>query len=144
LFICGAALHKIRSTAVQLHKQRLFLWRCVVAQHNEEGNVALQHNGAKEGNGNNAAVTFFFFFFVLQEKKKKKKVMAALLPSPSSSSYCGATLVWSYAVAQLHEEGDSCRRLLLPSVELQHNTTPRRRRQQLHKQHLLLWSCTAA
>jgi len=52
LFVCGAALHKIRSTVMQLHKQRLFLWSC----------VALQHNGAKEGDCSNAAVAFFFFF----------------------------------------------------------------------------------
>jgi len=69
------------------------LWSCVVAQHSEEGNVALQHlfcctacNEAKEGDGNVAVAFFFFFFFVLQKKEKKKKAMVALLLSPSSSS----------------------------------------------------------
>jgi hypothetical protein len=66
------------------------LWSCVVAQHSEEGNDALQRSGAKEGDGSNNAVAFFFFF-VLQ-KKKKKKAMVALLSLPSSSSCYGAAL----------------------------------------------------
>jgi hypothetical protein len=49
LFVCGAALHKIRSVAAQLHKQHLLLL-CVARKEEEE-----------EGNG----IAFFFFFFVL-------------------------------------------------------------------------------
>jgi len=50
LFVCGAALHKIRSVAAQLHKQHLLL--LFVARKEEE----------EEGNG---IAFFFFFFFVL-------------------------------------------------------------------------------
>jgi hypothetical protein len=47
LFVCGAALHKIRSVATQLHKQHLLLL-CVARKEEEE-----------EGDG------IAFFFFVL-------------------------------------------------------------------------------
>jgi len=50
LFVCGVALHKIRSVAAQLHKQHLLLL-CVARKEEEE-----------EGNG---IAFFFFFFFVL-------------------------------------------------------------------------------
>jgi hypothetical protein len=40
LFVCGAALHKIRSVAVQLHKQHLLLLLlCVARKEEEEGDV---------------------------------------------------------------------------------------------------------
>jgi hypothetical protein len=50
LFVYGAALHKIRSVAVQLHKQHLLLLLCVAGKTKEE-----------EGDG---IALFFFFFFV--------------------------------------------------------------------------------
>jgi hypothetical protein len=44
-------------------------------------------------------------------------------------------------VAQLHKEGDnSCRRLLLPAVELRYNAIPRR----TVTFFFLLWSCVTA
>jgi hypothetical protein len=58
LFVCGAALHKIRSVAVQLHKQHLLLLLCIARKEEEEGD----------------GITFFFFFFV--QRKKFQRIRA--------------------------------------------------------------------
>jgi hypothetical protein len=62
LFVCGAALHKIRSVVVQLHKQHLLLFLLCVARKEEE-----------EGDG----IAFFFFFFV--QRKKFQRIRARSL-----------------------------------------------------------------
>jgi hypothetical protein len=54
----------------------------------EEGNVALQRSGAKEGDGNNAAVAFFFLLCNCNAAPQRRRWQ---LPLPSSS-YCGAVL----------------------------------------------------
>jgi hypothetical protein len=56
LFVCGVALHKIRSVAVQLHKQHLLLL-CVARKEEEEGD----------------GIAFFFFFV---QRKKFQRIRA--------------------------------------------------------------------
>ncbi len=64
LFVCGAALHKIHSVAVQLHKQHLLLLLLCVARKEEE-----------EGDG----IAFFFFFFVQREKFQRIRAQSSEL-----------------------------------------------------------------
>jgi len=61
----------------------------------------------------------------VQRKKKRKKKVTAIVVAIFF-------LLWSYAAAHLHEEGDGSRhRLLLPAMELRYSTPPRRRGRQL-------------
>ncbi len=113
--------------------------------------VALQRSGAKKGNGSNVTVAFFFFFFVQRKKsqrRRRRQHSCRRLLLPLVLLRCNAAeednnnyrrlllttvafffLLWSSITAQLHEKGDgSCRRLLLPTMELSYSAAPRRRR----------------
>jgi hypothetical protein len=62
LFVCGVALHKIRSVAMQLHKQHLLLLLCVARKEEEESNGIA-----------------FFFFFVQRKKFQRIRVRSSEL-----------------------------------------------------------------
>ncbi len=58
LFVCGAALQKIRNVAAQLHKRHLLLLLCVARKEEEE---------------KDDVIAFFFFFFFVQRNKLQRR-----------------------------------------------------------------------
>jgi len=117
LFVCGAALHKIRSIVAQLHKQHLLLL-CVARKEEEE-----------EGDG--IAFFFFFFFFVLWSycnvaaSLHVAELVATLQRRSTLRSPCSAVALELVAALQ---QAPSSR----TTAELQRNSTLRSSMAQLH------------